>query len=256
MLIPYIGITDFTSFLQVRVMLEVFKAHRRKSSKRQLHVGVMMSYKTLHGIQTKWQKAFPPNENIAGIFSSDKVYNCLHYADYDNSPDLPRSLSLAIEKSGICVRAIQLDMVWPNPEEVWDGVDRSRKRLEVILQVGRRALDEVRNDPQTLVEKLENYEGVIHRVLLDKSGGEGRGMDAAELAVFARAIKERFPKLGLVFAGGLGPKTMHLVEPLVKDFPNLSIDAQGRLRQSGSAIDPINWHMAAVYLEKALEIMG
>jgi len=258
MLIPYIGITDFTSFQQVQAMLEAFKAHQRKHHKwpRELHVGVMMSYKTLHGIPTKWQHAFPPKESIRSIFSSDDAYNCLHYADYSiTDPDLPRSLSLALECCGIGIRAIQLDMLWPDPGQVWDGVDRSRKRLEIILQVGRRALEEVRNDPQRLVEKLEDYRDVIHRVLLDKSGGEGRGMNADELLPFARAISEHFPRFGLVVAGGLGPETMHLVEPIVAEFPDVSIDAQGKLRPSGNALDPIDWHMAKAYLVKALELL-
>ncbi|MBU6388393.1 hypothetical protein KGQ72_00720 [Patescibacteria group bacterium] len=253
---PYIGITDFTAFWQVKAMLEVFKAHLPKGSKRKLHVGVMMSYKTLHGIPTKWQNAFPPKEAIAGIFSSDKVYNCLHYADYSVAdPDLPRSLSLALECCGIGIRAIQLDMVWPDPGQVWDGVDRSRKHLEIILQVGRRALEEVRNDPQLLAARLHDYEDVVHRVLLDKSGGEGRGMDAASLLPFVRAIKENSPGFGLVVAGGLGPETMHLVEPIVKEFPDVSIDAQGKLRPSGNALDPIDWHMAGAYLIEALKLL-
>ena len=48
---------------------------------------------------------------------------------------------------------------------------------------------------------------------------------------------------------------MNLVEPLVKMFPDLSIDAQGKLRSSGNALDPIDWGMAETYLVKALELM-
>lgn len=258
MLIPYIGITDFMAYWQVQAMLKLFNSQRRpKSHNRLLHVGVMMSYKTLHGIPTKWANAFPPKETIAGIFSSDKTYNCLHYADYSVADlDLPRSLSLALECCGIGVRAIQLDMPWPDPGQVWDGVDRSRKRLEVILQLGRRAFEEVENDPQQLVEKLEDYRDVIHRVLLDKSGGEGRGMNADELLPFARAIRARFKKIGLVVAGGLGPETMRLVEPIAREFPDVSIDAQGKLRPSGNALDPVDWNMAGAYLMEALKILS
>lgn len=80
-------------------------------------------------------------------------------------------------------------------------------------------------------------------------------MDAKGLLPFARAVKRRFPQFGLVAAGGLGPDTMHLVEPLIKEFPDLSIDAQGKLRPSGSALDPIDWYMAGQYLIKALEML-
>ncbi len=251
---PYIGITDFTDFGQVQEMLNVFVAHRRQESRRMLHVGVMMSYKTLHDIPSKWQNTFPPKEQIANIFSSDEVYNCLHYADYDDNPDLWKSLATAISYGGIGIHALQLDMIWPDPCEIAHGVCASRKQVEVILQIGKNALEEVDSDPQRVIERLGDYEGVIHRVLLDKSMGRGLGMDAISLIPFAQAIRNRFPNLGLVAAGGLGPDSIGLVEPLVKEFPDLSIDAQGKLRPSGNALDPIDWDMAGAYLVKALHI--
>lgn len=253
---PYIGITDFTDFGQVREMFQVFSTHKPQGSNRVLHIGVMMSYKTLHGIPSKWQNAFPPKEQIASIFSSDEVYNCLHYADYDNNPELWKSLATAIFCGGIGIHAIQLDMIWPDPEEIAHGVQTSRKQIEVILQIGKNALDEVGNDPRRVVERLSDYEGVIHRVLLDKSMGRGLGMDADSLIPYARAIKDNFPMLGIGVAGGLGPETIQLVEPLITAFPDLSIDAQGRLRPSGNALDPIDWSMAKNYLVKAQQLFS
>lgn len=254
MRVPYIGITDFTNFEQVQSMLNVLQGGGHSSSNRMLHVGVMMSFKTLNGIESKWSKTFPPKETIADIFSSDDVYNCLHYADYDHDSNFFKDLASAIGYGGINIHAVQLDMVWPDPGEVASGVHTSRKQIEVILQVGKNAIEVADNDPSEVVRMLEDYDGVIQRVLLDKSMGRGLGMDATDLIPFARAIKDRFPDLGLVAAGGLGPDTIGLVEPLVKEFPDLSIDAQGKLRPSGSALDPIDWSMAAGYLSKALEM--
>ncbi|OGD61062.1 hypothetical protein A3A71_02385 [Candidatus Berkelbacteria bacterium RIFCSPLOWO2_01_FULL_50_28] len=253
---PYIGITDFTTIGQVREMIKLFRSNQLSGLNRMLHVGVMMSYKTLHGIPSKWQAAFPAKENIAAIFGPSMAYNCLHYADYDNNPDLWKSLDKAISFGGLYIDALQLDMVWPDPGQVANGVDLCRKPIEVILQIGKNALDEVDNDPRAVVGKLADYEGVIHRVLLDKSMGKGLGMDAGALIPFARAIRERFPTLGIGAAGGLGPETIHLVEPLVREFPDLSIDAQGRLRPSGNALDPIDWKMAGTYLTKAQQIFA
>lgn len=253
---PYIGITDFTNFEQVQEMSRVFSTHCPQESNRILHVGVMMSYKTLHNVPSKWQNAFPPKDRIASIFSSDEAYNCLHYADYDNNPDLWKSLATAISYGGIGIHALQLDMIWPDPSEIANGVHTSRKQIEVILQIGKNALEEVDNNPQRVVERLGNYEGVIHRVLLDKSMGKGLGMDADGLIPFARVIRESFPTLGIGAAGGLGPETIRLVEPLVAVFPDLSIDAQGRLRPSGNALDPIDWNMARDYLVKAHQLFA
>jgi len=252
--IPYVGITDFMTFEQVQRMLATLKANLGSGQNRRLHVGVMMSYKTLHGIETKWTKAFPPKEAIADIFSSDETMNCLHYADYE-AIDVFQSLAQAISFGGIGINALQLDMVWPDPGHVASAVHVSRKQLEVILQVGKNAIEQANNDPQEVVERLRDYEGIAQYVLLDKSMGRGLGMDAIGLIPFARAIKEAFPSLGIVAAGGLGPESIELVVPLFKEFPDISVDAQGKLRPSGSALDPIDWTMADTYLVKALQLL-
>jgi hypothetical protein len=251
---PYIGITDFTCFEQVKEMLKVFSANKPQNLDCQLHVGVMMSYKTLNGIPSKWQKAFPQKEKIADIFASQETYNCLHFADYDNYPDLDKTLARALSYGGNNLNALQLDMVWPDPGQIARGVGASKKDIEVILQIGKLALEQCGNDPSSVVKKLGDYQGIIHRVLLDKSMGKGLGMDAAGLIPFARAIKNDFLDLGLGAAGGLGPETVLLVEPLIAEFFDLSFDAQGKLRPSGNALDPIDWNMAAAYLVKALQL--
>lgn len=253
---PYIGITDFTSFEQVRKMLEVFRKHRHPESQRVLHVGVMMSYKTLNDIDNMFSGAFPHYDTVASILRStdDDVYNCLHYADYGNrtrSDDLVH----ALEYAGPFVSAIQLDMTWPDPEMVRNAIRTSGRDIEVILQIGRNIFDKCRGNPDKIVDRLERYEGIIHRVLLDKSMGHGRGMNAIELIPFVEAIKARFPAFRLVAAGGLGPNSIGLVEPLVKVFTDISIDAQGKLRPSGNALDPIDWGMASAYLIEALKLL-
>lgn len=251
---PYIGITDFTNFDQVRRMCSVFKKNALPGQNRRLHVGVMMSYKTLHGLETKWSSAFPPKEAIEDIFNSDETMNCLHYADY-KSVDVFQNLTQAIHYGGIGINALQLDMVWPDPGQVAHAVHTSRKKLEVILQVGKNAFEQAGNEPYGVVERLRNYEGIIQYVLLDKSMGQGFGMDALGLIPYADAIREAFPNLGIAAAGGLGPKSIGLVEPLLKEFPDISIDAQGRLRPSGNALDPVDWDMAETYVVRALELL-
>ncbi len=252
--VPYIGITDFTNFDQVKRMLSVFKKHSQRGLNRKLHVGVMMSYKTLHGIETQFSKVFPPKETIASIFASDETYNCLHYADYRGHPELWKSLLHAIQYGGMGIDALQLDITWPDPGEVANAVHASRKNLEVILQVGNKAFEEAGDDPDAVVERLRDYEGVICRVLLDRSAGRGIGMDAVGLIPYARAIRNAFPDLGIVAAGGLGPESVDLVRPLVLEFLDLSIDAQGKLRPSGDILDPVDWNFAERYLIRALDM--
>lgn len=146
---PYIGITDFTTPEQVERMLKVFRDNRPVGSKRRLHVGVMMSYKTLNDIDTKWAKAFPSKEVVRNIFHPPEEIDTinrpndmndwmftLHYADYDNPNNLFQDLLKALGYAGSFVDALQLDMPWPDPAAVANAVDGSRNdSLEVILQV-------------------------------------------------------------------------------------------------------------------------
>jgi len=252
--IPYIGITDFMTFDQVQLMLKVFEKNLEEEQRRRLHVGVMMSYKTLNGLETKWSVAFPPKETIADIFSSKETMNCLHYADYDEI-DVTESIAQAISFGGVDINALQLDMVWPNPKHIYDAIKNSHKELEIILQIGKNAIEQADNNPHEIVERLRDYEGLINHVLLDKSMGKGLGMDALGLIPFVSAIKKEFPDLGIAVAGGLGPNSIDLVMPLVKEFPDVSIDAQGKLRPSGNALDPIDWGMAEMYIVKALQLL-
>lgn len=253
---PYIGITDFMTIEQVEKMFCVFRNHRPPGSKRQLHVGVMMSRKTLRGYGSKWAAVWPPKEKIADIFGLEDVYNCLHYADYEYDHHPCENLLKAISCGGIGLDAIQLDMIWPEPADIAGAIHLSRRHPEVILQIGGYSLIAVGNSPTTLVERLADYDGVVDRVLFDQSMGHGRGMEAKELLPFIRAVHLHFPKLGLVVAGGLGPGTVGLVQPIVKEFPDVSIDAQGRLRPSGNSLDPINWEMAGNYIIEALRLLG
>jgi hypothetical protein len=248
---PFIGITDYTSYAQVKMTLRAFKKYRTPRSPRQLHVGVMMSYKTLHGEPSKFSLVFPPKETIAEIFTSDQTFNCLHYIDYHRGPEFWKSLCQAIHYGGMGLDAIQLDMSWPDPVDISTAVHTSRRMPYIILQVGKKAIDDVAGDSQRIVDKLHEYQGVIHYVLLDKSMGKGQGLDAEELLPIIRAIKTQLPWLKVAVAGGLGPGTVNLIEPLVSEFPDLSIDAQGRLRPSGDYLDPVDWDMACLYIEEA-----
>lgn len=244
---PYIGITDFMTDEQVFGAMNALNADR-SSNNQSLGVGVMMSYKTLNGIETKWSNAFPKNEDVASIFiKHPNAYNVLHYADMDGV-DLLFNLEKARVFGGSNLHAIQLDMIWPKIEDV-RAFKKVNRDIDIILQIGKQAFSQVKNDPNILIAKLDEYGDTLEAVLLDKSMGTGEGMDAEFLLTFIRAITERYGNdLRIVVAGGLGPKRMYLAEPIIREFPLVSTDAQGRLRPSCSALDPIDWMMAYEYI--------
>jgi hypothetical protein len=246
----YIGMTDVPSADWLARMLTRFMEAGGAEGERQLHAGVMMSFKSLNGLESEWSAVWPKNSEVAGIFVKNPfILNTLHYADYQGQ-DVAECLERAVDFGGPNLDAIQLDMIWPEPAVIRTFADR-HPLLRIILQVGSKALEKVDDDPETLIERLKHY-GEVEDVLLDRSGGKGIRMEAALLEPFIYELRARRPDLGITLAGGLGPETLHLVEPLVRKFPELSIDAQGKLRASGRAQDPIDWPRADEYLRKAI----
>ena len=254
---PHIGLTGFTKFEQVERMLKVWNANKPTGLERDLHVGAMTSYKIVHGIENKYQDIFVPNTQLANVFASNKVYNCAHYVDYVGRPDMASILVKVISFGGPNIHAVQLDMTWPDPQEIVQGIHASRggdREIEIILQIGRKALRHIDKDPMRLVAKLMTYRCAIHRVLLDESMGEGRSMNARVLLPLARAIRQYLPEIGIGFAGGLGPDTMHLAKPVVEEFPDSSLDAQAALCPNNDIHNPTDWDRSARYLEEAFKL--
>jgi hypothetical protein len=66
-------------------------------------------------------------------------------------------------------------------------------------------------------------------------------------------ITDKGWNIGLGVAGGLGPDSLNLVEPLIAKFPNLSIDAEGRLRNNQNDLD---LKAMSDYLAKALQLFA
>lgn len=254
---PFISITDFTTPQQVEMMLNVLP----DDFTHMLGIGVMMSYKTLRGIPSKWNNAFPKNKDVERIFMDlPKVFNVLHYADY-NDDSSSEDFVAAIYQGGRWIDAVQYDMIWPSVEDIRSarhdqGISVQHYLAKVIIQVGTNALEEVNNNPKRVVDRLIAYREAkcLDYVLLDKSMGQGKPMDPHTLLPYIYEIKKQFSDVGVIVAGGLGPNTINLVEPIIKEFPDISIDAQSKLRPSGSALEPIDWNMAKNYLEQACEL--
>jgi hypothetical protein len=273
----YISITDFAKPEEVRMMADFFEEHSEGRRDCRLGVGVMMSRKSLNKLETKWAKVWPKLEEYPALFQSNwlrsihqhVLYNVLHYADYDGI-DVCKNLIKAVEVAGGVyvndnpwndgtqhLHAVQLDMIWPDPKELGRFHEATGSKLEIILQINSNALDMIDNDPKKLVKKLSEYQFALRRVLLDKSMGRGLGMDAKALLPFARAIKEDSftHRLGIGVAGGLGPTSLHLLDPFLAEMPDISWDAQSKLHPDGNTMIPIDWNLGKEYVKESLKRM-
>ena len=254
---PYIGVTDFETGDQAREIANLYQqihSNYLNTDHRKLMVGVMMSYKTLHNIPSKWSNVWVKKEDVSYVFVLHPyVYNTLHYADYDGHTTL-NDLKRVVGYGGPTMHSLQLDMIWPNVKLVTE-FRNLYPNIEVILQVGSNALLQIEDNPQKFVMRLLEYSDTLDYVLLDKSMGQGKSMDANILYPFVNAIVSRGLNIGVAVAGGIGPHTLHLVLPLAVDFPFISIDTQGQQRNSGNSMDPINWARVREFIPKALKML-
>ena len=252
----YIGITDFEDKSQVEAMLTVLREASWGRFVRKLGVGVMMSYKTLNDLPSKFSCVFPRKKWIAEIFLADSLaYNILHYADYEGI-DVLKNLTEAVEWGGPNLHAIQLDMVWPEPEIIRQFREL-HPDVQLIIQINQSALLQVDYDPIRLADQLKEYGPSLNGALLDMSMGRGVAMSWLELLPYLACLHINLPQLQLVVAGGLGPDSLNLVQPLLDCFvPEISIDAQAQLRNSGNILESINWQMAGNYLAGAVKMFN
>ena len=237
------------------VFFEHTQVRHKELITRNLMVGISAYWETLNGQPFKQQEAIPKKEDIAGIFVNHPLaFNTIHYVDM-RGVDVFKNLVRVTEYGGKNLRALQLDMIWPD-STVIKNYREKYPAIQVILQVNTPALNALADIKKDLVSKIVSYGDAINFILLDKSMGKGLGLDANFLRPLVRLLTTKFPFLGLAIAGGLGPESMHYAEPLIGDFKGLSIDAESRLRESGDSLDLVDWNLAKAYLEKALALFS
>jgi phosphoribosylanthranilate isomerase len=236
---PYIGITGFMHQDEVAQVLTHAPEHHA------IMIGVLSSRNKLLGKSPKSPGRYPELEAVKHIFvDHPRSVNLIHYATNDQGT-LEEQLERFIDLGGKHLHGFQLNMAWPNPRQL-EKIAPRLKRL--VLQLGSRAIQEG-GAPHSLSDRLSSYNGLITDILFDTSGGLGKPFNPAFARSYLEQIVHDHPTLGIGVAGGLAPETVSLVEPLLKDFPQLSIDAEGRLRDT--LTDTLNIARSIHYLHNA-----
>ncbi len=239
---PYIGITGFMSREEVRAAVLRFP-----DGVRDVAVGVLASAKTFANppISVRRPNRYPAAGEIADILawgSPDdgleillRVLCLVHYAtdDAETLGEQLEAVCAAVGRFG----GFQLNVAWPPITPRLAAVCKGRRRI--VLQINRRAVEQAGGTPQGVIARLATYvaSGLVTDVLFDASGGEGKEIDAEAVAPFVEAAAEAYADLGIGVAGGLCAETLPALAPLVRRFPFLSIDAEGRLRDADDRLD-------------------
>lgn len=245
---PYIGVTGFTKKEEVEAILAARPCRMRRYD---LMVGVLASSKTLAGEKNSFPVRFPKVEDIPNIFvDDDEAVNIIHYAT-KQPENFSEQLFRLVEIAGENLNGFQLNMRWPDPRQI-EAFRRRFDAMRIVLQVGAGALAEVEHNPAKLVERVLDYKELIEQILLDPSGGKGIALDVKEMHGYLNALQYSSLIQNIVIAGGLGPDSLLPIQPLVAEFSDLSIDAEGKLRD---AEDCFLVEAAKEYVRAAFNLM-
>ena len=246
---PYIGITGFVNSHEVADVLD----STPRESDRLLMIGVLASSRTLLGRESRWPNRYPDVNSIAAIFPQHHLaLNLVHY-NTEKPDTLCQQMVELTGLGGPDLHGYQLNIPWPSVAEL-SGYRRQFPEMTIVLQISQTSLQMVDSSARDLVDKLaREYAGLVDYILLDPSAGYGIPLDSRWAAEYLQVLHEADLGMGLGVAGGLGPSSLDLVEPLINDFPDLSIDAESRLRDEDDRLDT---GKARDYIGKARQLFG
>ncbi len=241
---PYIGITGFTSKKEVEELIKEIP----DNFSRKLMVGVLISYNTMR-YKTPTGR-YARVEDVKNIFLEDpRIINLIHYCDKDKTNVL-ENLERLIERADTeNLHGFQLNMPWPALQIVRAFKEKYPDQ-KIVLQMERNDFDMT---PGFMADCLSLYNEYVEYVILDMSMGKGIQMNPNKLMQYAREI-QKINNMHIVFAGGLKAGNMKLLKPLIKEFPNMSIDAEGKLMDP--RFDVLDVDKCKEYLQGAIKLFN
>jgi hypothetical protein len=228
----YIGITGIKTLAESHALARMTRELGLPET-HCLMMGGLASYKGLKlGYVSDPKQYVLPYELNRSFLRHDRVLNIVHYnSKVEGLSGQLDELIRAIDRAD----GVQLNIPWPRPSVI--------RRLRVpsaivILQVSSAASAMLDHDPDRIAAKLAEYDGLIDYALIDPSGGVGRNFEPEYAVNALTALVASGLSICWGIAGGLGPGRLGVLEPLLEIYPELSWDAQARLRTvDGQALD-------------------
>jgi len=157
------------------------------------------------------------------------------------------------EYGGRNLHGLQLNMTWPDPR-ILEKYRQQQPGKVIVLQINNDCFASVDNDPTKLAERLStDYSGLCEYALLDASAGLGVDMNVPTVRTYIEAIQDKLPDIQIGVAGGLCADTLGNIRSLRDTSWPLSIDAEGKLRDTKDNLDP---KKVANYLAQAHQLFG
>lgn len=260
---PYIGVTGITTAEEADQIHEYYgnSCSAILGSGQDwpaLMCGVLVNQTTLSGQPSpRSPNRYPAIDRMAEIFKTGgsnryRSLNLIHYNTSDVST-LPAQVAKIIELSSIALTGFQFNIRFPDPDLLRQIRDQFPWKY-LLLQVGGGALQKVGWDGISLAERLNPYaktngDGyqLVDAVLIDPSGGRGKELDVDKVLSLINGVSKM--DFDLAIAGGFCADTIGLAKPFVDQWPNIAIDAEGRLRDPD---DKLSLTKVRAYFDAAL----
>jgi len=184
--------------------------------------------------------------------SNPVTWNLIHYST-DTPETLASDLKQLTSLGGVFLDGFQLNIAWPSLVQLEKYHHDIDKDTFIVLQIGRGAMAAVDESPDKLADKLKDYVGIVNAILIDPSGGRNEPFDLNKTTNYLREIESREYGIYLGVAGGLRPDNIERLAPLIREFPNLNIDAEGGLR-TPMPEDMLDLNIASQYLARAISL--
>ncbi len=211
-----------------------------------LMVGVLVNGHTLSGERSsKFEVRYPKIRELSKILNPHRrVLNLVHYSTHEKDT-LGTQLMDVMRLTGNYLDGFQLNVAWPEPVSL--NITRG---MRMVLQLGSGAIKAMDANPEAIAERLDQYDGLITDVLIDRSGGRRQPFDIHETIALFEAIRARHPELALGVAGGLCKNKVPNLSLLRDKFgSNFSADAEGEMRNEW---DRLKWDDMTDYLQSCL----
>ena len=273
---PYIGVSGIMHHDEALATIAAWRdawAAVGREPTHDLMLGVLVSTKTLAGIPNKYPLRYPPADRIAGIFpDAPGVLNLLHLAL--DLPDIwnPRIEMAAVKAMGPRCHGMQINIATPTDPCDCGGfsallqgarLDLTQKvrgqapRLVFQVRPGDRTAERIAADACCYAGRDDGPIPGLTDVLIDGSGGTGRGLDVDRCEEIVAEIRSRTAKLGygpsgIGIAGGLSAETVGAVGEFLRH--GASIDAEGRLRDDAPGGGNLDLAKVGAYLRAAVAL--
>lgn len=245
----YVGVTGFMSETQVKEALTL----PADLSPDLIMIGVLASSATITGMPARNPKRYPDVHCIEGIFQSDpRALNLIHFNTKEPSALFNQMIG-ARQAGGKFCHGFQLNIPWPDPDVIRRYIDVIGDQDVIVLQCGRLALNAVEYNARSLADKVSEYKDLVDYILIDPSGGLGQPFIPDFMNVCLSELYSTDLDMNYGIAGGLSSDTLRdLLEPVLAKFPDVSIDAEGKLR---TPEDYLDIGLMRKYLIKAHRLM-